>query len=336
MNERAWLAVDPNAVAINLFGVINSGSPPNIWVVHLGRDAYEAGQLYLYLKELLYVRDSDIVEVPALLTYLAIVAARQAGEVARVEVVEYGSTLFSAIDKMAICDKLLASCVDWQTVEFIGVEPLDTFSLLTKLLHPDWNITIYPHHSRVPEASGLRIERSFQATAYGFGSCQDLVDWISRSSFAVHGIWVSRDRESVLVQMGGKRVLLVGFDEFCDSLQHLGYSTTLIQSVKLEVADGHFFETWLACYRTDLPFLDTLNGLYRESRLKLGLQGQFTGFDGRRCSFAEVKRASTVNRRYNSFVLGETQDTNQPFGRESFDFYTDELCKKVCNYFSSV
>lgn len=336
--ERTWLAGEPESVAINLFGVLNPGRPPDLWIAHLGRDAYEAGQLYLYLKELLAIRTQNSLDFPALLIYLAIVAARETGEAARVEIVEFGSTLFSAIDKLSSCEKWLGQGIDWRAVKFIGVEPLEILSLVANLLHPGWDITICSHHSQVHPAEGLRLERSFQATAYGFESCEQLVDWISRSSFGVQGIWLASDGKSVLTQMGGKRVLLAGLDELCDRLQRNGYSTTLIESVKLVVADGYFFETWLACYRADLPFLDRLNSLFQESKPKFGLQhARFSGLGGPRCSIAEIERVSNVSRRYADFRLfTPAHGAGERLSRECFDFGTAELRALVSNYFASV
>lgn len=116
--ERAWLTGEPESVTINLFGVLNPDRPPNLWMALLGRDAYEAGQLYIYVKELLAIRAQNSFDVPALLIYLAIIAARETGDAARVEIVEFGSTLFSAIDKLSSCEKWLGQSVDWRAVKF--------------------------------------------------------------------------------------------------------------------------------------------------------------------------------------------------------------------------
>ena len=273
-----------------------------------------------------------------MLIYLAIVAARETGDTARVEFVELGSTLFSAIDKLDSCEKCLGRIVDWRAVKFIGVEPLETLSYVARLLHPGLDITIYPHHSQVHPADGLRMERTFQASAYAFASCEQLVDWISRSSLGMHGIWLASDGKSVVTQMGGKRVLLAGLDELCARLQRIGYSTTLIQSVKLVVADGHFFETWLACYRADLPFLDRLNALFHEAKPTVGLQhARFNGLGGPRCSMAEIEEVSNVSPRYAHFHLfSPVHSAAARFDSESFDFGTDALRSLVSAYFASL
>jgi hypothetical protein len=336
-NELEWLGNRPRSVAINIFGVLNSDGPPTVLISHLGKDAYEAGMLYFYLRELFAIRAQRNSDISALLIYLAIAAARDAGHVGRIEIVEFGSTLFSTIDKIKSCETPPGTKLDWRDLSFVGVEPLETLATTSKLLHPELDIEIVPHHAQVGPSAGLRLERSFQATAYGFDSCEDLVTWIARSSLGIHGIWLSGDGISQVTQLAGKRVLLVGMDEFSTRLQSLGFATVLIQATKLQTTDGFFYEAWLACFSKNLPFFDRLNGMYQRAKTTLGpSQQRFKGLTEPFCTLSLVAENADTSNRYAGMRLFATSGMGiEQFGPESFNFGTVELKSLVDQYMAA-
>jgi hypothetical protein len=247
-NEQDWYKGAPDSYTALLFGEVAEGRLPQMTRLHLGQEAYEAYQTYIYMKELLQIRRTDFLcWTPGFgFLYSALAAIRKRGAV---EVEEIGPTLFATIDKLEKCRTILSDSHDLKSIRFIGVEVSNLFVQIAKELHQGYQLLNYPRAADLPHPDAFTLGRSYQATSYAFDSTPDFAGWLDRCCFSLNGAWFSADDDEMILPCMGKQTTFFGADRLNSILSKRGHHLSLISSDRYTLGKFPFYSVWFLVHR---------------------------------------------------------------------------------------
>jgi hypothetical protein len=246
-HEQDWYKGVPDSYTALLFGEVAEGHLPQMTRLHLGQEAYEAYQTYIYMKELLQIRRTDLVcWTPGFgFLYSALAAMQKRGSV---DLEEIGPTLFATIDKLEKCRTILSDAHDLKSVRFIGVEVSNLFVQIAEELHQGYQLLNFQRAADLPHPGAFTLGRSYQATSYAFDSTTDFAGWLDRCRFSLNGAWFSADDEMILPCMG-KQTTLFGIDRLKSILSERGQHLALISSDRYTLGKTPFYSVWFIAHR---------------------------------------------------------------------------------------
>ena len=181
-NNLQWYKEKPSSHTVLLFGEIFEDDLPQSVILHLGQDAYEGYQIFIYIKELLRVRQTDyLCWSPAFeFLYVAMVILSKSKKIPfftknkKIRFEEIGSTFFSSIDKLAKIESRYLEGVNLKNTWFYGVEVSQIFSDIAVEMHSGYHLSHYHRVSQIPLLPEIGIGRSYQATSYAFPPLKNL------------------------------------------------------------------------------------------------------------------------------------------------------------------
>jgi hypothetical protein len=190
---KEWYGAQrPRRHAISVFGsVAEDGANPHTHYSFYGLPAYEAFTAYYYLQDLFRLRRfARLVQPAFMLLYLA----AQSIKARRIELLELGSTLYAAYQKLQNCENALIGDEGWRLfgrpsimgkMRFLGVEVSNLLRQLSLALHEHVPITIYKDWRDVPAPEYPRLSMSLGVCNYAFEDSATLARWLqlSRLSF---------------------------------------------------------------------------------------------------------------------------------------------------------
>ncbi len=234
----------PRAHALCLLGSVSesAGERPHAHYAFFGKTAYDAFQTAYYLQDLFRLRRYDRLVQP---TFLLLHLAMKAVAATRVEFLELGSTLFAAYEKFANCERFLDSisagtgdgsarsaghedrAVADGRVDFIGVELSDWLREVSRLVHPDVPIRLYPSHAHVPPSALPRFSFSLGVGNYAFETTAALARWLAQSRLAVLRERFTLGRDFTW-EILGKRFTCFSLPELAEAVARLGRKVSLL------------------------------------------------------------------------------------------------------------
>ena len=192
----------------------------------LGQDAYDTWHLAMYFKEILAYRnllslDSISFDLlprkeKDLLLYLLLSCNSQAETV-----LELGSSLFEMIDGLELVEKYAAGLngglpiVEIERLSFIGVELSSLLSSASLVLHPEYQITLYPNTTKVTGSFDVLYDRS--VSNYAFESAGEVANFINRSKVALLNIYLSKGEIFTSARLG-KLLTYFSLEEVAEGL----------------------------------------------------------------------------------------------------------------------
>jgi hypothetical protein len=224
-----------------LFTGLDDNDVPREALVHFGNEAYENYMAAGYARELMRVRhDANYVCWAPNLEYLH-VAIRTLG---KVQFEEFGSTLFSTIDKFEKLDRRHGGGA---TISYVGIEVSQLLIDIAVGLHPTAELQHFRRWQDAPTPEVI-VSRSYQATSYGFRTTAELVEWVARAEVGLHGIWFSLNGERD-IEMMGNRVTLFDPARFGDMAAAAGFTATVFMANVYSHGDERFGAAWVLCER---------------------------------------------------------------------------------------
>lgn len=243
MNEKEWFKCIPESATTLIFGEVFENRGPITTQVLFGQRAYEAFQVFVYLEQLLEVRNrpSYICWTPSFhMLYCGAVA------VSAKRVVEIGSTLFATVDKLKKLDRKFLPKL--RNIEYVGIEVSDFFCQVAMALHPNDRISHFRSINDVP--GGNSVSRNYQSSSYAFETTENMVEAMTKSEFGLHGIWFSTSDETEIRYVLGKRLTLFSIRDTVRLLIERGYK---VKWVSRDLADRlgeyKYWEAWLIYYK---------------------------------------------------------------------------------------
>lgn len=265
-SKQEWYRGDTEAETALLFGEVSKGRSPPYIRAHFGQDAYELYQIGAYLKELIRVRATDYLDWAPGFRLFGDVAADLIGKHGRIGVEDYGSTLFSTIDKL---DKLLGSAA--ASIDYFGVEVSQTFCEMAEHLHPNRSVRHVSAWRDLPAvADRPLLSRAYQATSYGIDTTEELAEWMSRAALSLQGLWISDGSPEKTVEILGKRVHLFDYDSLRSSLERRGRKIAALSSQRYSSRGSTFLSVWAIAFDPSSIDVQILApGFLRETRRDL-------------------------------------------------------------------
>lgn len=259
-----WYGGQPNSHTVLIFGEIFEDKPPQSVLMHLGKEAYEGYEIFVYLKELIRVWKTDYIcwspGFEFLYAAIRVLTHNQsrygwfyqikkqlkgaAEPQNQLVFEEIGSTIFATIDKLNKIESIYKEGIDLHKIDFYGIEISQFFSDVAHALHKNFQITHYKKVSDLPKQISTHVGRSYQATSYAFTSTQEFADWICRLRFSLNGAWFNPKAGEVLNTVCGKRTILFDLDRMIQILNQRGYQVCLISSDIYTLGEMEFLSVW--------------------------------------------------------------------------------------------
>ncbi|MBI4179222.1 hypothetical protein HY522_07360 [bacterium] len=176
-----------------------------------GRDAYDTWILQEFFKEILIYKRLlsggrfPLSKIPRneknLLVYLLLAVTSPGAAI-----LELGSSLNELIDGLEVVDRYFVDressvrCPDIPKRRFGGIEISEFLSFAGRVLHPGYDIRIYPHAGKVDQPYGILYDRNVSSDA--FTTSEELAAFIRRADAAILNIFVSRDETFQTPRLG--------------------------------------------------------------------------------------------------------------------------------------
>ncbi len=211
---------------LQIFTETAEGEPPVVHRRLQDQEAYDTWHLSYYLKEVLeYKRllerpSIDLADIPRpeknLLLYLLLAADEELSSI-----VEIGSSLFEMIDGFEAMQKYIADQgsplprLPIRDYDYRGIELSEMLRLTSRVLHPDYKLTLYNAASAYREPVGLAYDRS--VTNYAFETVDELVAYAGCAKTALLNTYFSLG-ETFQSSRLGKTLTYFSLDEFLSKI----------------------------------------------------------------------------------------------------------------------
>jgi hypothetical protein len=208
-----------------------------------GDDAYEIVTVAGYMRELFMVRKTDNLGSLPGFRHLYPVMSFLTRDNRTIRFEEVGSTLFSTIDKIRKCERLLGP-LGFETIAFKGVEVFDLLIDAATALHPGEDLQHFRRFQDIPENPAMAVGYSYGSTSYAFGSTEEFVTWLARLRFSVHGGWFSTTGMEHRTNVLSNQATLFDFDRLVTILHARGYRVHHLSSQSYKLTNENYILTW--------------------------------------------------------------------------------------------
>ncbi len=251
MTEHPWYQTSPDGYTALLLARVRTDGRPDYVIPHFGQDAYENYAASLYFRELYRALDGDAIcwspGFPYIYAGIKVLMERHP----HVRVVEVGSTLFAAIDKIRKCERRFGPLPSEARLSFRGIEISDFFNRIARSIHPGESITFGKHYTEPTTEHAVDVGRCYQASSYAFATTDQFVDWVARTRFSVQGAWFNPDGADHTTCAMGKRLTLFHYDRFVEGLAARGIRVHHVHSDRYTLHGGAFIASWLVTEQFD-------------------------------------------------------------------------------------
>ena len=306
--------------------------------LHLGQDAYEGYQIFVYMKELLRVRQTDyLCWSPAFeFLYVAMVILSQSKRIPflnqnkKIRFEEIGSTFFVSIDKLAKLESLYLEGIKLKEIWFYGVEVSQIFSDIAVEMHSGYHLNHYHHVSQIPLLPEIGIGRSYQATSYAFSSTQEFADWLCRLRFSLNGAWFNPLSGDLYSTVLGKQITLFDADWLISHLQDRGYRFCLISSDLCKRGNLKYLSVWFVVHNLTEPELDKF--------ISVSAKHNNFGYslDWKHSASAQVLRDQARDAGEHAGMIFSDETNSLSQYSQTFNFGNPEIVKQFSKYLESL
>lgn len=134
-------------------------------------------------------------------------------------------------------------------LSYIGIEISRLLIETAEALHPMAEVRHLTRWQDIPTSRHRIVSRSYQSTSYAFRTTSELFDWVTRSTYGIHGIRWSLSGADEVMTITGNRHTLFDPDKFSSLALASGLTTRVIKSDIQRHNETRFSLSWVETQR---------------------------------------------------------------------------------------